>query len=163
MGKYLSRKKHLNKILKYINQAKKEGGTILTGGSIPKINGKFSSGWYFSPTVIENLSENSILNQEEIFGPLVTLNTFKKEKDAIKMANNSNYGLASIIWTNDIKRAKKLAEVVESGLVWINCWLERDLRTPFGGIKNSGFGKEGGKYALDFFTEPKNVCIKYHD
>ena len=154
---------HLNKISQYVNQAKKEGGAILTGGEIPKINKNKSSGWYFSPTVIENISENSSLNQEEIFGPVVTLNTFKDENEAIKMANNSDYGLASIIWTDDINRAEKLAEVLESGLVWINCWLERDLRTPFGGIKNSGFGKEGGKYALDFFTEPKNICIKYHD
>ena len=154
---------HLNKISRYINKAKEEGGTILTGGNIPIINKKCSDGWYFSPTVIENLSEDSILNQEEIFGPVVTLNTFKDENEAIRMANNTDYGLAAIIWTDNIKRAQELAEVVESGLVWINCWLERDLRTPFGGIKNSGFGKEGGKYALDFFTEPKNVCIKYYD
>ena len=154
---------HLKKILRYVKRAKKEGGIILTGGNIPKIDEKCSSGWYFSPTVIENLSEDSILNQEEIFGPVVTLNTFKDENEAVEMANNSDYGLASIIWTDDMNRARKLAKVVESGLVWINCWLERDLRTPFGGIKNSGFGKEGGKYALDFFTEPKNVCIKYYD
>ena len=154
---------HLNKILRYVKHAKKEGGTILTGGDIPKTNEKCSSGWYFSPTVIENLSDNSILNQEEIFGPVVTLNTFKDENEVIKMANNTDYGLAAIIWTNDMNRAQKLAEVVESGLVWINCWLERDLRTPFGGIKNSGFGKEWGMYALDFFTEPKNICIKYYD
>ena len=121
------------------------------------------TGWYFSPTVIENLPQNSIVNQEEIFGPVVTLAEFKDEKEAIQMANNTNYGLASIIWTKDINRAHKLAELIESGLVWVNCWLERDLRTPFGGIKNSGFGKEGGKYALDFFTESKNICTKYYD
>tara|TARA_Y100001970_G_C14250711_1_gene871630 strand:- start:1209 stop:2654 length:1446 start_codon:yes stop_codon:yes gene_type:complete len=154
---------HLNKILKYIDKAKEEGGIILTGGIIPKINKKCSSGWFVTPTVIENIPENSVVNQEEIFGPVVTLNTFKNEKQAIELANNSDYGLASIIWTNDMKRADKLAELIESGLVWINCWLERDLRTPFGGIKNSGFGKEGGKYALDFFTEPKNICTKYYD
>ena len=154
---------HLKKILKYINIAKKEGGIILTGGEIPSMNKKHASGWYVTPTVIENLSEDSIINQEEIFGPVVTLNTFKNEKEVIKMANNSDYGLASVIWTNNIRRAEKLAEDIESGLVWINCWLERDLRTPFGGIKNSGFGKEGGEYALNFFTEPKNVCIKYYD
>ena len=154
---------HLNKILKYIKQAKKEGGEIVTGGSIPIMDKKCSSGWYFSPTVIENLPQNSILNQEEIFGPVVTLNTFKDEKQALEMANDTDYGLASIIWTENLERAHKLAEVVESGLVWINCWLERDLRTPFGGIKNSGFGKEGGRYAIDFFTETKNVCIKYYD
>ena len=154
---------HLNKIIKYVESAKEEGGKILSGGSIPKINSKFSSGWYFYPTVIENLSQKSKLNKEEIFGPVVTLNKFKNEEDAIKMANDTDYGLASIIWTRNINKANKLAALLESGLVWINCWLERDLRTPFGGIKNSGYGKEGGKYALDFFTEPKNVCIKYYD
>jgi len=154
---------HLKKIINYIDIAKKEGGKILAGGNIPKLNKKYSSGWYVSPTVIENLSEDSIVNQEEIFGPVVTLNRFNNENEVIKMANNSEYGLSSVIWTNDINRAEKLAEVIETGLVWINCWLERDLRTPFGGIKNSGFGKEGGKYALDFFTEPKNICIKYYD
>ena len=154
---------HLNKIIKYVESAKEEGGKILSGGSIPKINSKFSSGWYFYPTVIENLSQKSKLNKEEIFGPVVTLNKFKNEEDAIKMANDTDYGLASIIWTRNINKANKLAVLLESGLVWINCWLERDLRTPFGGIKNSGYGKEGGKYALDFFTEPKNVCIKYYD
>ena len=140
-----------------------EGGQIVVGGDIPTVNGECASGWYFSPTVIEQLSQDSILNQEEIFGPVVTLNEFDQENDAIEMANNTSYGLASIIWTEDVDRAHKLAEVVESGLVWVNCWLERDLRTPFGGIKNSGFGKEGGKYALDFFTEPKNICTKYYD
>ena len=154
---------HLNKISKYVNHAIKEGGQIVVGGDIPTVNGECASGWYFSPTVIEQLSQDSILNQEEIFGPVVTLSEFDQENDVIEMANNTNYGLASIIWTEDIDRAHKLAEVVESGLVWVNCWLERDLRTPFGGIKNSGFGKEGGKYALDFFTEPKNICTKYYD
>ena len=154
---------HLNKISKYVNHAIKEGGQIVVGGDIPQINGECASGWYFSPTVIEQLSQDSILNQEEIFGPVVTLSEFDQENDVIEMANNTNYGLASIIWTEDIDRAHKLAEVVESGLVWVNCWLERDLRTPFGGIKNSGFGKEGGKYALDIFTEPKNICTKYYD
>ena len=154
---------HLNKILKYIKYAKEEGGKIISGGSIPKMDSKFSSGWYFSPTVIENLSQKSKLNKEEIFGPVVTLNKFKDEQDVVKMANDNDYGLASIIWTNNTSKANKLAEILESGLVWINCWLERDLRTPFGGIKNSGYGKEGGKYAIDFFTEPKNICIKYYD
>ena len=154
---------HLNKISKYVNHAIKEGGQIVVGGDIPTVNGECASGWYFSPTVIEQLSQDSILNQEEIFGPVVTLSEFDQENDAIEMANNTSYGLASIIWTEDVDRAHKLAEVVESGLVWVNCWLERDLRTPFGGIKNSGFGKEGGKYALDFFTEPKNICTKYYD
>ena len=154
---------HLNKILNYIKYAKEEGGKIILGGNIPKVDSKLSSGWYFTPTVIENLSQKSKLNKEEIFGPVVTLNKFKDSEDAIKMANDNDYGLASIIWTDDPNKANKLAERLESGLIWINCWLERDLRTPFGGIKNSGYGKEGGKYAIDFFTESKNICIKYYD
>ena len=154
---------HLKKIVKYVNHAIDEGGHIAVGGNAPIITGKCSGGWYFSPTVIEGLPQNSILNQEEIFGPVVTLNKFEGEDDAVKMANNTEFGLASIIWTEDLNRVHKLAEVLESGLVWVNCWLERDLRTPFGGIKNSGFGKEGGKYVLDFFTEPKNICTKYYD
>ena len=154
---------HLAKIIMYVKKAVDEGGHIATGGDIPDIPNECCNGWYFSPTVIENLPQNSIVNQEEIFGPVVTLAEFEDEKEAIQMANNTNYGLASIIWTKDINRAHKLAELIESGLVWVNCWLERDLRTPFGGIKNSGFGKEGGKYALDFFTESKNICTKYYD
>ena len=149
------------KIKKYVKHAIAEGGAIIFGGDEPKSNGKHSQGWYHSPTIIEDLDQNSILNQEEIFGPVVTLNKFTSLNDAINKANDTDYGLASIIWTEDIKKADKLAEVLESGLVWINCWLERDLRTPFGGIKNSGFGKEGGKYALDFFTEHKNICTKH--
>ena len=154
---------HLNKIDAYVKHAKKNGGKILTGGEIKNIDGKCSSGWYYKPTVIEGLSQTSKVNQEEIFGPVVTLNRFDNDNDAIEMANNTSYGLASIIWTEDINKAHKLAELVESGLVWVNCWLERDLRTPFGGIKNSGFGKEGGKYAIDFFTQDKNICTKYYD
>ena len=154
---------HLNKIDAYVKHAKKNGGKILTGGEIKNIDGKCSSGWYYKPTVIEGLSQTSKVNQEEIFGPVVTLNRFDNDNDAIEMANNTSYGLASIVWTEDINKAHKLAELVESGLVWVNCWLERDLRTPFGGIKNSGFGKEGGKYAIDFFTQDKNICTKYYD
>ena len=156
-------KQHLEKISKYVDYAIKEGGEIISGGEIPKLDEEYSSGWYYKPTVIEGLPQNSRLNQDEIFGPVVTLSKFNDDDEVIKMANNTTYGLAAIIWTEDINRAHKLAELVESGLVWVNCWLERDLRTPFGGIKNSGFGKEGGKYALDFFTEPKNICTKYYD
>ena len=156
-------KQHLDKISQYVDYAIEDGGDIITGGEIPKLEQENASGWYYKPTVIEGLSQNSRLNQNEIFGPVVTLSKFNNQQEAIEMANNTTYGLASIIWTEDINRAHKLAEVLESGLVWVNCWLERDLRTPFGGIKNSGFGKEGGKYALDFFTEPKNICTKYYD
>ena len=152
---------HLNKLKKYVEYAKNQQGKILIGGEKPDIKGKCSSGWYFYPTVIEDLPQDSNLNQDEIFGPIVTISKFSSNEEVVKMANNTDYGLAAIIWTENLIKANKLSKVLESGLVWINCWLERDLRTPFGGIKNSGFGKEGGKYALDFFTEPKNVCIKY--
>ena len=154
---------HLEKIVTYVKKAIDEGGYIAIGGDIPYTSKECSKGWYFSPTVIEKLPQNSIVNQEEIFGPVVTLTEFEDEEDAVQMANNTNYGLASVIWTKNINRAHKLAELIDSGLVWVNCWLERDLRTPFGGVKNSGFGKEGGKYALDFFTESKNICTKYYD
>ena len=152
-------KNYSSSIKKYVEKAKEEHGTILTGGSIP--NNK--SGWFFLPTVIENLSNESVLNQEEIFGPIVTINKFKNDEEALRMANQSEYGLATVIWSEDEKRVQKLAQLVESGLVWINCWMERDLRTPFGGIKKSGFGREGGHYALNFFTETKNICTKYYD
>ena len=154
---------HLNKIKQYVKTAKNEGGHVIAGGDVVKLIGKYSSGWYFMPTVIEGLSENSSVIKEEIFGPVVTLGIFRSEDEAILKSNDSDYGLASIIWTGNMDRANRLAHRVESGLVWINCWLERDLRTPFGGIKNSGFGKEGGTYGLDFFTESKNICTKYYD
>ena len=115
------------------------------------------------PTIIENFDNDSRINQEEVFGPVVTLNSFENDQDALKLANDSNYGLASIIWTENINRAHKFANEIDSGIVWINCWLERDLRTPFGGVKNSGYGKEGGYHALNFFTKEKNICIKYYD
>ena len=156
-------KEHLTKIKKYIKISKKEECNLLVGGKIPYINGKCSKGWYFEPTLIENFNDSSRVNKEEIFGPIVTLNSFETEEEVLEKANNSEYGLASIIWTEDLKKAQKIADSIETGIVWINCWLERDLRMPFGGIKKSGYGKEGGKYALDFFTEHKNVCIKYYD
>ena len=156
-------KEHLDKIKNYIEISKKEECNILIGGKVPCVNGECSKGWYFEPTLIENFNDSSKVNQDEIFGPVVTLNSFDNEEDALSKANNSEYGLASIIWTENLDRAKKIANSIESGIVWINCWLERDLRTPFGGIKKSGLGKEGGEYALDFFTENKNVCVKKYD
>jgi len=121
--------------------------------------GKFKSGNFLQPTIIEGLAPNCRTNQEEIFGPVVTLTPFKNEKEALAMANGTNYGLSSTVWTSDLNRAHRMASQLEAGIVWINCWLKRDLRTPFGGVKNSGVGREGGFEALRFFTEPKNVCI----
>lgn len=152
---------HKEKILSYIALAKAEGGTILCGGNGVELEGELSGGYYVEPTVIENLDQNCRTNQEEIFGPVVTIEPFKNDEDALAKANATMYGLASTIWTSDLTRAHKLAGEIHAGIVWINCWLERDLRTPFGGIKNSGVGREGGFEAMKFFTEPKNVCIKY--
>lgn len=152
---------HKEKILSYIALAKEEGGTILCGGNQITMPGELSGGYYIEPTVIEGLTQSCRTNQEEIFGPVVTIESFEDEEDALAKANASEYGLSSTIWTQNITRAHKMASRVEAGIVWINCWLERDLRTPFGGIKNSGMGREGGFEAMRFFTEPKNVCIKY--
>ena len=151
---------HYNKILSYIDLAKEEGGIILCGGQAVNLTGELESGWYIAPTVIEGLEQQCRTVKEEIFGPVVTLHPFTNEEEAVNLANQSDYGLAAVIWTNHLTRAHRLSEKIESGIVWVNCWLERDLRTPFGGVKQSGVGREGGVEALRFFTEPKNICIK---
>ena len=153
-------KQHHAKVLSYIELAQREGGTILTGGKALKLDGRCADGYFIAPTVIEGLDYNCRTQQEEIFGPVVTLTPFDTEEEALIMANSVKYGLASSIWTNDLKRAHRVAEKIESGIVWINCWLLRDLRTPFGGVKASGVGREGGFEAMKFFTEAKNICIK---
>ncbi|MEQ9466141.1 MAG: aldehyde dehydrogenase [Ekhidna sp.] len=146
---------HLNKVDSYVQLAREEGGTILTGGK--KLD---REGFYYEPTVIEGLDENCRTNQEEIFGPVVTLNKFKSEEEAIEVANSTRYGLSCTIWTSNLQRAHRVAHAVQSGIIWVNCWLVRDLRTPFGGMKDSGIGREGGDEALRFFSEPQNICIK---
>jgi aminomuconate-semialdehyde/2-hydroxymuconate-6-semialdehyde dehydrogenase len=152
---------HMEKILSYIDLAKEEGGTVLCGGKRVVLEGEFSEGYYVQPTVIDGLGQSCRTNQEEIFGPVVTLDSFESEKEAIEKANATPYGLAATLWTKDLGRAHRMAQRIEAGIVWVNCWLERDLRTPFGGVKNSGMGREGGFEAMHFFTEPKNVCIQY--
>lgn len=152
---------HMEKILSYIELAKEEGGTILTGGERVILNEPYDGGYYIRPTVIEGLSYNCRTNQEEIFGPVVTIAPFDTEEEALMMANSTQYGLQTTIWTSDLKRAHRVADEAQSGIVWINSWLVRDLRTPFGGVKASGVGREGGLDALRFFTEAKNVFIKY--
>lgn len=154
-------KTHFEKIMSCIEIAKKEGGIILHGGKAVKLSGRCEDGYFIEPTIIENLGPNCKTNTEEIFGPVVTLQKFSSKEEALMLANASSYGLAASIWTNDISIANEMASKIESGIVWINCWLERDLRTPFGGIKNSGVGREGGWDAMRFFTEAKNVCIQY--
>ena len=153
-------KTHYEKILRCIETAKQEGGKILCGGKAVKLAGRCANGFFIQPTVIEGLGPGCQTNQEEIFGPVVTLQSFKTEKEALQLANATSYGLAATIWTQDISRANRVAANVESGIIWVNCWLLRDLRTPFGGMKNSGVGREGGWEALRFFTESKNVCIQ---
>ena len=150
---------HMNKILSHIQLAKDEGGQILCGGGRLHPEG-VEEGFYVAPTVIEGLGPGCRTNQEEIFGPVVTLQPFDTEEDALALANDTAYGLAATVWTNDLKRAHRVASGIESGMVWVNTWLLRDLRTPFGGVKASGLGREGGFEAFEFFTEPQNICIK---
>ena len=151
---------HMNKILSKIDQAKKEGGKILIGGKRKVLPDGFSDGYYVEPTIIEGLSHTCEVNQEEIFGPVLTLIPFDSEEDVIKMANSTKYGLSASIFTEDISKGHRVAAQIKSGVVWINTWLLRDLRIPFGGMKQSGVGREGGFKSLQFFTEPKNVCLK---
>jgi aminomuconate-semialdehyde/2-hydroxymuconate-6-semialdehyde dehydrogenase len=154
-------KPHMEKVLSYVALAKEEGGTVLTGGERVILDGEYKEGYYLRPTVIEGLDYTCRTNQEEIFGPVVTITPFDTEEEALKMANSTEYGLAATLWTSDLQRAHRMADQLQSGIVWINAWLVRDLRTPFGGVKASGVGREGGWEALRFFTEPKNVFVKY--
>jgi aminomuconate-semialdehyde/2-hydroxymuconate-6-semialdehyde dehydrogenase len=150
---------HFEKVMGCIERAKQEGGTVLTGGSAVKPDGRCAGGWFVAPTVIEGLPQACATNREEIFGPVVTLIPFDSEDEAVAIANGTDYGLAASLWTCDLARAHRVAERIDFGIVWVNCWMLRDLRTPFGGVKHSGVGREGGVDALRFFTEPKNVCI----
>ena len=151
---------HMNKVLSKITQAKKIGGNILTGGNRKLIEGDLLNGYYIEPTVIENLPFDCEVNQEEIFGPVLTLIPFKDEEEVINMANSTKYGLSASVFTENISKGHRVAAAIKSGVVWINTWLLRDLRIPFGGMKQSGVGREGGFKSLQFFTEPKNVCVK---
>ena len=156
-------KPHMEKVLSYIELAKEEGGTILTGGTQVHLEGEYSEGYYLRPTVIEGLDYNCRTNQEEIFGPVVTITPFDTEEEVLMMANSTQYGLSATIWTENLTRAHRVADEIHAGIVWINSWLVRDLRTPFGGVKASGVGREGGFEALHFFTEPKNIFVKLGD
>ncbi|MDU0370682.1 aldehyde dehydrogenase [Hymenobacter endophyticus] len=151
---------HLQKVLSYIELAKQEGGRLLAGGQRVQVPGRCAEGYFLQPTVFEGLAPECRVNQEEIFGPVVTLIPFDTEEQALAWANGTEYGLAATIWTQDLRRAHRLAQQLHAGVVWVNTWLHRDLRTPFGGMKSSGVGREGGLEALRFFTEAQNVCIK---
>jgi aminomuconate-semialdehyde/2-hydroxymuconate-6-semialdehyde dehydrogenase len=152
---------HRAKIEGYLELARAEGGEVLCGGGRPAgLPGRCRDGFFLQPTVIVGLPMACRVNQEEIFGPLVTVTPFRNEEEAIALANDSPYGLAATLWTGDLTRAHRVAAQVECGTVWVNCWLLRDLRVPFGGMKQSGVGREGGEEAIRFFTEAKNVCVK---
>ena len=153
-------KEHMNKILSKIEEAKSLGGKILLGGKRKILNGECKNGYYIEPTIIEGLPYNCSVNQEEIFGPVLTLIPFDSEEEVIQMANSTKYGLSASIFTENISKGHRVAAKIKSGIVWINTWLLRDLRIPFGGMKQSGVGREGGFKSLQFFTEPKNVCVK---
>ncbi|MCB0444283.1 MAG: aldehyde dehydrogenase [Gelidibacter sp.] len=153
-------KPHLEKVMNYIEIAQQENGKILCGGHKVIVNG-YENGYYLEPTIIEIATDECRVNQEEIFGPVVTIMPFKTEEDVLKMANKVKYELSATLWTNDLKRSMRMSNQLQAGIVWINTWMMRDLRKPFGGVKASGVGREGGFEALRFFTEAKNVCIKY--
>lgn len=152
---------HLEKVISYVRLAEEEGGSVLTGGERVFLPEPYNNGYYLAPTVIEGLAYDCRTNQEEIFGPVVTLTPFDTEEEVLMMANSTQYGLSATIWTNDLKKAHRVADNVQAGVVWLNSWLVRDLRTPFGGVKASGVGREGGWEAMRFFTEAKNIYIPY--
>ena len=153
-------KQHLEKVKSYIDIAQKEGGKLLFGGKRVEVD-NYENGYYLQPTIIEVNSNQCKLNQEEIFGPVVTIMLFKTDDEALALANDTKYGLSATLWTNNLNRTMQFSKQLKTGIVWVNTWMLRDLRTPFGGQKESGVGREGGFEALRFFTEPKNICIKY--
>ncbi len=151
---------HMEKILSYIELAKTEGGNILSGGERVELTGRCANGFFIAPTIIEGLPHDCRTNQEEIFGPVVSIMPFDTEQEVLGYANSVRYGLSATVWTENLSRAHRVSAALDAGIVWVNCWLLRDLRTPFGGVKDSGMGREGGFEALKFFTEEKNVCVK---
>lgn len=152
---------HMDKVLSYISLAKEEGGQVLAGGAQVKLSGRCANGFFIQPTIIGGLDASCRTNQEEIFGPVVTIQPFETEEEVLGLANGTNYGLSATVWTENLRRAHRMGAKLKSGIVWVNCWLVRDLRTPFGGMKQSGVGREGGNDALNFFTEARNICINY--
>jgi len=158
-GALVSRQ-HFDKVMGCLAVARQEGGRVLCGGGRASVAGRCAGGFFVQPTLIEGLGPSCRTNQEEIFGPVATLLPFDGAEEAVRLANSTRYGLAASLWTRDLSRAHRVGAQLHSGIVWVNCWMLRDLRTPFGGVKESGLGREGGMDALRFFTEPKNVCVK---
>jgi len=156
MGALVS-KEHYDKVISYLDIAKEEGGTFLTGGTASK---GFDKGYFVDPTIITGLGKDSRCVREEIFGPVVTVIPFDTEEEVLEQVNDTHYGLSASLWTSDIKRAHRVGGQIEAGMVWINTWFLRDLRTPFGGMKHSGIGREGGAHSFDFYSELSNITVK---
>lgn len=152
-------KEHLEKVESYIRIAVEDGGKVLIGGSRPQLQGRCANGYFLNPTVIADVPHTSRAQQEEIFGPVVTITKFEKEEEVVHFANDVKYGLAAVVWTENIKRGHRIAHLIQAGTVWVNCWMIRDLRMPFGAGKESGIGREGQEDSMDFFTEKKTICI----
>jgi aminomuconate-semialdehyde/2-hydroxymuconate-6-semialdehyde dehydrogenase len=159
MGPLISAE-HRDKVLSYYKLAKEEGARFEAGGGVPQLDGDLAGGAFVQPTVLTGLSETARCVREEIFGPVCHIAPFDREDEAVRMANDTPYGLAAAVWTQDVTRAHRVASRLEVGTVWVNEWFLRDLRVPFGGTKLSGIGREGGAYSLDFYSEPTNICIK---
>ncbi len=147
-------------MLSYYERARKEGATVVTGGGVPDMEGELAKGSWVEPTIWTGLPEDSAVVREEIFGPCCHVRPFDTEEEAVRLANDTQYGLATTIWTTNLARAHRVAAKIEVGISWVNCWFLRDLRTPFGGSKQSGIGREGGVHSLEFYTELRNVCVK---
>jgi len=150
---------HRQKVEYYVNLARELGGKILCGGKRPDLPPPFDKGAFFEPTVITGLPPDSKVALEEIFGPVVTVHPFKTEEEVIKYANMTSYGLAGSLWTTNLQRAHRICREWNTGMIWVNCWMHRDLRVPFGGVKNSGIGREGGRHSLEFWSDARNICI----
>jgi aminomuconate-semialdehyde/2-hydroxymuconate-6-semialdehyde dehydrogenase len=153
-------KEHQSKVLSYYKKAAAEGAKIVTGGGIPKMEGELANGFWIEPTLWTGLPEDSPIVKEEIFGPCAHLRPFDSEEEAVRLANDTRYGLATTIWTGNLARAHRVSAKIDVGIVWVNSWFLRDLRTPFGGSKHSGIGREGGLHSLEFYTELRNICVK---